>query len=146
MLLWISLLCLQSTRGQTKPDITSPGLASGIVLRDQPGLLITNCRTHTQKVLFNLPDQNMWIQVEPAEKRDTVRDDAEPQRDLTGCPTILIHLPSNPHEPPASRPFRQLLAKDIPYRLLLVQKGGTVASPGQLTCSWGPSHPSQKLN
>ncbi|KAL1269626.1 hypothetical protein QQF64_031915 [Cirrhinus molitorella] len=50
MLLWLFILCLQLTRGQPQPDITSPGPASGIVLRDQPGLLITNCRTHTQKV------------------------------------------------------------------------------------------------
>ncbi|KAF4103869.1 hypothetical protein G5714_014856 [Onychostoma macrolepis] len=39
MLLWLSILCLQLTRGQPQPDITSPGPVSGIVLRDQPALL-----------------------------------------------------------------------------------------------------------
>ncbi|XP_067296106.1 uncharacterized protein [Pseudorasbora parva] len=40
----IMLLCLQIIRGQPPPDIITPGPASGIVLREQPGLLITNCK------------------------------------------------------------------------------------------------------
>ncbi len=60
MLLWLSILCLQLTRAQPQPDITSPGPASGIVLRDQPGLLITNCRTHTQKVYVRLDPRNVY--------------------------------------------------------------------------------------
>ncbi|RXN11098.1 pumilio -like protein [Labeo rohita] len=61
MLLWLSLLCLQLTRGQLQPDITSPGPASGIVLRDQAGLLITNCRTHTQKVFVRLDPRKVYL-------------------------------------------------------------------------------------
>ncbi|RXN08064.1 pumilio -like protein [Labeo rohita] len=60
MLLWLSLLCLQLTRGQLQPDITSPGPASGIVLRDQAGLLITNCRTHAQKVFVRLDPRKVY--------------------------------------------------------------------------------------
>ncbi|RXN12742.1 hypothetical protein ROHU_009981 [Labeo rohita] len=61
MLLWLSLLCLQLTRGQLQPDITSPGPASGIVLRDQAGLLITNCMTHTQKVFVRLDPRKVYL-------------------------------------------------------------------------------------
>ncbi|XDV47186.1 hypothetical protein PO909_016886 [Leuciscus waleckii] len=60
MLLWIAIMCLQSTRGQPPPDVISPGPASGIVLREQPGLLITNCRTHTQKVYVRLDPRNVY--------------------------------------------------------------------------------------
>ncbi|KAL1258992.1 hypothetical protein QQF64_009569 [Cirrhinus molitorella] len=60
MLLWLSILCLQLIRGQPQPDITSPGPASGIVLRDQPGLLITNCRTHNQKVFVRLDPRTVY--------------------------------------------------------------------------------------
>ena len=60
MPLWILLLCLQTIRGQPPPDIITPGPASGIVLREQPGLLITNCRTHTQKVYVRLDPRNVY--------------------------------------------------------------------------------------
>ncbi|KAF4107843.1 hypothetical protein G5714_010602 [Onychostoma macrolepis] len=60
MLLWFSILCLQLTRGQPQTEITSPGPASGIVPRDQPGLLITTCRTHTQKVYVRLDPRNVY--------------------------------------------------------------------------------------
>ena len=61
MLPWIAIMCLQSTRGQPPADVISPGPASGIVLRDQPGLLITNCRTHTQKVYVRLDPRNVYL-------------------------------------------------------------------------------------
>ena len=61
MLLWIAIMCLQSTRGQPPADVISPGPDSGIVLRDQPGLLITNCRTHTQKVYVRLDPRNVYL-------------------------------------------------------------------------------------
>ncbi|KAL1249523.1 hypothetical protein QQF64_020528 [Cirrhinus molitorella] len=54
MLLLLTALSLCLTRGLLQPEIVSPGPASGIVLREQPGLLITNCRTHTQKVYVRL--------------------------------------------------------------------------------------------
>ena len=60
MLLWITIMCLQTIRGQPPPDVISPGPASGIVLREQPGLLITNCRTHTQKVYVRLDPRNVY--------------------------------------------------------------------------------------
>ena len=61
MLLWIAIMCLQSTKSQPPADVISPGPASGIVLRDQPGLLITNCRTHTQKVYVRLDPRNVYL-------------------------------------------------------------------------------------
>ncbi|ROJ25355.1 Retrovirus-related Pol polyprotein from transposon 412 [Anabarilius grahami] len=60
MLLWFSLMCLLPTGGQPQSDITAPGPASGIVLREQPGLLITNCRTYTQKVYVRLDPRNAY--------------------------------------------------------------------------------------
>ncbi|XP_049320128.1 uncharacterized protein LOC125781104 [Astyanax mexicanus] len=36
------------------PDVISPGPTSGVVLRDNSGLLITNCRLHTQRVFVRL--------------------------------------------------------------------------------------------
>lgn len=60
MLLWLPILCLQLTRGHPQPDIISPGPEAGIALRDQPGLLITNCRTHTQKVYVRLDPRNVY--------------------------------------------------------------------------------------
>ncbi|XDV25429.1 hypothetical protein PO909_029349 [Leuciscus waleckii] len=59
-MLWFAILCLQPTRGQPQLDIISPGPPSGIVLREQPGLLITNCRTHTQKVYVRLDPCNVY--------------------------------------------------------------------------------------
>ncbi len=35
-------------------EVASPGPASGTVLREQPGLLITNCKTYTRKVYVRL--------------------------------------------------------------------------------------------
>ncbi|KAK2892564.1 hypothetical protein Q8A67_012552 [Cirrhinus molitorella] len=64
MLLLLTALSLCLTRGLLQPEIVSPGPASGIVLREQPGLLITNCRTHTQKVDYNFtlsPELEMKI-------------------------------------------------------------------------------------
>ena len=60
MLLWIVIMCLQTTRGQPPSDLISPGPASGIVLREQAGLLVTNCRTHTQKVYVRLDPRNVY--------------------------------------------------------------------------------------
>ncbi len=36
------------------PEIVEPGPDSGIVLKEQSGLLITNCHLHTQKVFVRL--------------------------------------------------------------------------------------------
>ena len=44
------------------PEITHLGPESGIALRDQPGLLITNCRLHTQKVFVKLDPHDVYIQ------------------------------------------------------------------------------------
>ncbi len=51
------ILCMIGVTPQ--PDVASPGPASGIVLREQPGLLITNCKTHTQKVFDRLDPCNV---------------------------------------------------------------------------------------
>ena len=60
MLLWIIIMRVQTTKSQPPPDLVSPAPASGIVLREQPGLLITNCRTHTQKVYVRLDPRNVY--------------------------------------------------------------------------------------
>lgn len=60
MLLWLALLLFCLKGGHPLPDIVSPGPASGIVLREQPGLLITNCRTHTQKVYVRLNPRDVY--------------------------------------------------------------------------------------
>ncbi|KAK2903413.1 hypothetical protein Q8A67_008126 [Cirrhinus molitorella] len=61
-LLFALSLCL--TRGLLQLEIVSPGPASGIVLREPPSLLITNCQTHAQKVDYNFtlsPELEMRI-------------------------------------------------------------------------------------
>ncbi|KAL1248879.1 hypothetical protein QQF64_022197 [Cirrhinus molitorella] len=60
MLLLLTALNLCLTRGLLQPEIVSPGPVSGIVLREQPGLLITNCRTHTQKVYVRLDPRDVY--------------------------------------------------------------------------------------
>ncbi|CAB1345139.1 unnamed protein product, partial [Coregonus sp. 'balchen'] len=59
--LWMILI-------KTKPaDILTSGPPTGIVLRDDPGLLITNCRVHTQRVYVRLDAENMYRQhISPA--------------------------------------------------------------------------------
>ncbi|CAJ1064733.1 hypothetical protein LDENG_00238730%2C partial [Xyrichtys novacula] len=47
-------LILGLVAAPASPEIVEPGPDSGIVLRDQPGLLITDCRLHTQKVFVRL--------------------------------------------------------------------------------------------
>ncbi|KAK2867638.1 hypothetical protein Q8A67_025755 [Cirrhinus molitorella] len=64
MLLLLIALSLCLTRGLLQPEIVSPGPTSGIVLREQPGLLITNCRIHIQKVDYDFtlsPELEMRI-------------------------------------------------------------------------------------
>lgn len=52
-MIWlITLVILGGIAVPTQPDIVEPGPTSGIVLTEQPGLLITNCRLHTQKVFI----------------------------------------------------------------------------------------------
>ena len=59
MLLCFAILCLQPTREQPKSDI-SPGPAPVSVLKEPPGLLITNGRTHTQKVYVPPDPRNVY--------------------------------------------------------------------------------------
>ncbi|KAL1268837.1 hypothetical protein QQF64_034200 [Cirrhinus molitorella] len=42
-----------------QPEVVSPGPASGIVLREQPGLLITNCKTYTQRVYIRFDPRDV---------------------------------------------------------------------------------------
>lgn len=52
---WIlALLTLSLVLLTAQPEIIEQSPSSGIVLKDQPGLLITNCRLHTQKVFVRL--------------------------------------------------------------------------------------------
>lgn len=46
---------------QTAPETLAPGPDSGIVLKEQPGLLITNCRLHTQKVFVRLNPREVYL-------------------------------------------------------------------------------------
>ena len=54
MMLLLALLTLGSIITAALPEIVESGPNSGIVLREQAGLLITNCRLHTQKVFVRL--------------------------------------------------------------------------------------------
>lgn len=55
MLLVLALILLVSS--QARLEIVEPGPESGIVLKEQPGLLITNCRWHTHKIFVRFrPD------------------------------------------------------------------------------------------
>lgn len=48
---------------KTNPaDVITNGPPTGIVLRDDPGLLITNCRVHTQRVYVRLDAENVYRQ------------------------------------------------------------------------------------
>ncbi|CAB1332317.1 unnamed protein product, partial [Coregonus sp. 'balchen'] len=50
-----------------RPDVLTSGPPTGIVLRDDPGLLITNCRVHTQRVYVRLDAENVYRQhISPA--------------------------------------------------------------------------------
>ena len=52
---------------KTNPaDINTSGPSTGIVLRDDPGLLITNCRVHTQRVYVRLDAENVYRQHIPS--------------------------------------------------------------------------------
>lgn len=60
MLLWITVLYISLQGGWSQPEIVSLGPASGIVLKEQPGLLIMNCRTHSQKVYVRLNPRDVY--------------------------------------------------------------------------------------
>lgn len=60
-MLKIAALCLCILGVMLQPEVASLGPASGIVIREQPGLLITNCKTYTQRV---------YVRINP---RDVVR-------------------------------------------------------------------------
>lgn len=48
---------------KTNPaDVITNGPPTRIVLRDDPGLLITNCRVHTQRVYVRLDAENVYRQ------------------------------------------------------------------------------------
>ncbi len=53
-MLRFAALCLCVIGVTPQPEVASPGPASGIVLREQPGLLIMNCKTYTRKVYVRL--------------------------------------------------------------------------------------------
>ncbi len=53
-MLRFAALCLCVIGVTPQPEVASPGPASGIVLREQLGLLITNCKTYTRKVYVRL--------------------------------------------------------------------------------------------
>lgn len=54
MMLLLAILTLGLVITAALPEIIEPGPKSGIVLKEQAGLLITNCRLHTQKVFVRL--------------------------------------------------------------------------------------------
>ncbi|CAB1318231.1 unnamed protein product [Coregonus sp. 'balchen'] len=50
-----------------RADVLTSGPPTGIVLRDDPGLLITNCRVHRQRVYVRLDAENVYRQrISPA--------------------------------------------------------------------------------
>lgn len=61
MLFEIAILFICAIGVMPQPKVTLTGPASGIVLREQPGLLITKRKTHTQKVCVRLePCVDIW--------------------------------------------------------------------------------------
>ncbi len=59
-MLRFAALCLCVIGAMPQPEVAAPGPASGIVLREQPGLLITNCKTYTQKVYVRLDPRDVY--------------------------------------------------------------------------------------
>ena len=50
MTLWLMLVTMGLATTQSQTEMIELGSDSGIVLKEQPGILITDCRLHTQKV------------------------------------------------------------------------------------------------
>jgi hypothetical protein len=59
--LWL-ILTLCSLDKTNPADVITNGPPMGIVLHNDPGFLITNCRVHTQKVFVRLDAENMHRQ------------------------------------------------------------------------------------
>ncbi len=59
-MLQFAALCLFVIGVTPQPEVAAPGPASGIVLREQPGLLITNCKTYTRKVYVRLDPRDVY--------------------------------------------------------------------------------------
>ncbi len=59
-MLRFAALCLCVIGVTLQPEVASPGPASGIVLREQPGLFITNCKTYTRKVYVRLDPRDVF--------------------------------------------------------------------------------------
>ncbi|XP_034038218.1 uncharacterized protein LOC117520992 [Thalassophryne amazonica] len=57
---FMTLLLFSTTVANSSPDVVEFGPESGIVLKDQPGLLITNCRLHTQRVFVRLDPTEVY--------------------------------------------------------------------------------------
>ncbi|CAJ1066378.1 uncharacterized protein LOC117520992 [Xyrichtys novacula] len=64
-MIWlIALLILGLVAAPASPNIIESGPDSGFVLRDEPGLLITDCRLHTEMVFVRLnPKEVLWKNV-----------------------------------------------------------------------------------
>ncbi|XP_013888616.1 uncharacterized protein LOC106535995 [Austrofundulus limnaeus] len=58
----LTTLFLLGLMGKALPDMVEPGPLSGVVLREQPGLLITNCRLYAQKVYVRFNPLNLCHQ------------------------------------------------------------------------------------
>ncbi|CAB1331325.1 unnamed protein product, partial [Coregonus sp. 'balchen'] len=56
--LWL-ILTLCALVKTNPADVPTSGPPMGIVLRDVPGLLITNCRVHTQRLCVRLDAENV---------------------------------------------------------------------------------------
>ncbi|CAB1332264.1 unnamed protein product [Coregonus sp. 'balchen'] len=59
--LWM-ILTLCALVKTNEANVLTSGPPTGIVLRDDPGLLITNCRVHTQRVYVRLDAENVYRQ------------------------------------------------------------------------------------
>ncbi len=59
-MLRFTALCLCVIGVTPQPEVASPRPASGIVLCEQPGLLITNCKTYTRKVYVRLDPRDVF--------------------------------------------------------------------------------------
>ena len=60
MLRLVVLTLMGFALSMAQPPVISPGPAAGIVLKDRPGLLITNCQTHVQRVFVKLEPRAIY--------------------------------------------------------------------------------------
>ena len=70
-MMWLLFSLLTLGLVPARPETVEPGPNSGIVLKEQPGLLITNCRLHTQKVFVRFDPETVCKTNIPTTTKET---------------------------------------------------------------------------